>query len=148
MVVRHSNLISNSLVVQNGSFDLESRRLEGELHKRQLVPTLQLLRLHLHVCLLNTESVARLDVGDEESELAVKIKEQNSEVLADDDPVLGEVPGEGWCSWEEGRTPSIPRVVEQLVQHVGSPRLLWKLVLLEIRWQEGGGQKFPITTFL
>ena len=40
-------LISNSLVVEYGSFDLESWRLEGELHKGQLVPSFKLFRLHL-----------------------------------------------------------------------------------------------------
>ena len=40
-------LISNSLVVEYGSFDLKSWRLEGELHKGQLVPSFKLFRLHL-----------------------------------------------------------------------------------------------------
>ena len=40
-------LISNSLVVEYGSFDLESWRLEGELHKGQLVSSFKLFCLHL-----------------------------------------------------------------------------------------------------
>ena len=88
------DLVSNGFFIEHWSLDLEGRRLEGELHKRELVTTLQLLCLNLHISLLDSERLARFDVWDEEGELSVKIKEQNSEVLADDDPVLAEVPGD------------------------------------------------------
>lgn len=88
------HLITNSLVVQNGSFDLESRRLEGELHKGQLVPPFKLFRLHLDVGFVDPERLAKLDIGDEEGELAIKVQQENPKVLPDNDPVLTEGSGD------------------------------------------------------
>ena len=82
-------LIANSLVVEHGSFDLKSWRLEGELHKGQLVPSFKLLCLHLqqtlqkcfqravkmnlHVSLVDPKRLAEFNVGNEQGELAIKV---------------------------------------------------------------------------
>ena len=38
------------------------------------------------------ESLAQVNVGNEQVELSVKVQEEDAELLAHDDPVLGEAP--------------------------------------------------------
>jgi hypothetical protein len=117
------HLISNSLVVEYGSFDLKSWRLEGELHKGELVPSFKLLGLHLHVSLVDPERLAELNVGNEQGELAVKVQQENPEVLSDDDPMLGEGAGD----------PVLDGVlVDRSKVDVGSGALL--LLWMEVWW--------------
>ena len=90
IIGQHS--VANLLVVEDRGLDLQLRTDEGELHEGQLGATLQVPGLHLYIRLVDPEGLARLNVGDEKSELSIKVKEEDPEPLGDHDPVLSEGP--------------------------------------------------------
>ena len=68
------NSVAHLLVIEDGGLDLQLGRLEAEPHEGELVAGLQVLGLHLHVGLVDSEGFAGLNVGDKECKFAIKVQ--------------------------------------------------------------------------
>ena len=84
--------VANLFIIEDRRLDLQLGADEGELHEGEFVSTLQVLGLNLNIRLVDPEGFAGLDVGDEKSELAVKVEKEDPEPLGDHDPMLSEGP--------------------------------------------------------
>ena len=73
IIGQHS--VANLLIIEDWGLDLQLWADEGELHEGKFGATLQVPGLHLNICFVDPEGLARLNVGDEKSELAIKVKE-------------------------------------------------------------------------